>query len=82
MSRLMRVVLSKAGHIEKPYSLDEILDKIESDDYNAELMLQHLLLHHVSERTNLLLYISKRENHAQCLISMANEHNAKGWGNE
>jgi hypothetical protein len=47
------VALSKAGHIEKPYSLDEILDKIESDDYNAEMMLQHLLL-----------YISKRENHA------------------
>ncbi len=45
MSRLMRVALSKAGHIEKPYSLNEILGKIESDDYNAELMMQHLLLH-------------------------------------
>jgi hypothetical protein len=53
MSRLMRVALSKAGHIEQPYSLAEILDKIESDDYSAEMMLQHLLL-----------YISKRENHA------------------
>jgi hypothetical protein len=39
----MRVALSKAGHIEQPYSLDEILGKIESDDYSAELMLQHLL---------------------------------------
>ncbi len=45
MSRLMRVALSKAGHIEQPYSLDEILDKIESDDYSAEMMMQHLLLH-------------------------------------
>lgn len=45
MNRLIHVALSKAGHIEKPYSLDEILDKIESDDYSAELMLQHLLLY-------------------------------------
>jgi hypothetical protein len=45
MSRLMRVALSKAGHIEQPYSLDEILGKIESDDYSAEMMMQHLLLH-------------------------------------
>ncbi len=45
MNRLIRVSLNKAGHIEKPYSLDEILDKIESDDYSAEMMLQHLLLH-------------------------------------
>ena len=45
MNRLMRVVLSKAGHIEQPYSLDEILDKIESDDYCPELMMQHLLLY-------------------------------------
>ena len=29
MSRLLRVALSKAGHIEQPYSLAEILDKIE-----------------------------------------------------
>jgi hypothetical protein len=53
MSRLLRVALSKAGHIEQPYSIDEILDKIELNEYSAELMLQHLLL-----------YISKRENHA------------------
>ena len=45
MSRLLRVALSKAGHIEQPYSLAEILDKIESDDYSAEMMMQHLLLH-------------------------------------
>ena len=45
MNRLIHVALSKAGHIEKPYSLNEILGKIESDDYNAELMMQHLLLH-------------------------------------
>jgi hypothetical protein len=45
MNNLLRVALSKAGHIEQPYSLAEILDKIESDDYNAELMLQHLLLY-------------------------------------
>ena len=57
MSRLLRVALSKAGHIEQPYSIDEILDKIELNEYSAELMLQHLLLHHV----NLLLYIAKQE---------------------
>jgi len=45
MSRLSHVALSKAGHIKQPYSLDKIMDKIESDDYNAELMLQHLLLY-------------------------------------
>lgn len=45
MNKLMRVALSKAGHIEKPYSLDEILDKIESGDYSPEFMLQHLLLY-------------------------------------
>ena len=45
MNKLIRVALSKAGHIEKPYSLDEILDKIESDDYSPELMMQHLLLY-------------------------------------
>jgi hypothetical protein len=53
MSRLAHVDLSKASHIEQPFSLDEILGKIESNDYSEELMLQHLLL-----------YISKRENHA------------------
>ena len=57
MSRLMRVALSKAGHIEQPYSLNEILGKIESNDYSAEMMLQHLLLHLV----NLSLYIAKQE---------------------
>lgn len=45
MDRLTRVALSKAGHIVQPYSLDEILNKIESDDYSGEMMMQHLLLY-------------------------------------
>lgn len=54
MSRLAYMAFKTAGHIEQPYNLDEILDKIDSDDYCPELMLQHLLL-----------YIARQENHAQ-----------------
>ena len=53
MSKLERAVLRNAGHIKQPYTLDEILDQIESDNYSADLMLQHLLL-----------YIAMRENNA------------------
>ena len=48
MSRLMYVANNKSIHIQHPYTLDEILDKIQSDDYNPELMLQHLLLYMAS----------------------------------
>jgi hypothetical protein len=52
MNRLMRVALSKAGHIKQPYSLNEILGKIESNDYSAEMMMQHLLLHLVKQESS------------------------------
>ena len=41
--RLQRLVGRIAGHIRNPYTLGEIVALIESDDYNAEMMLQHLL---------------------------------------
>ena len=34
---------SVAGHIREPHTLSEILRQIESNDYSAELLLQHLL---------------------------------------
>lgn len=33
-----------AGHIQRPMEIYDIVAKIDSDEYNAELMLQHLLL--------------------------------------
>jgi hypothetical protein len=33
-----------AGHIQKPMDIHAIVVEIESDEYNAELMLQHLIL--------------------------------------
>jgi hypothetical protein len=33
-----------AGHIQKPMDIHAIVSEIDSDEYNAELMLQHLLL--------------------------------------
>lgn len=38
------LVDSMAGHIKKPYTLDEMIDILESGEYNAEMILQHLLL--------------------------------------
>lgn len=32
-------------HIQKPYTVLEIIDKYSTGDYNAELLLQHTLLH-------------------------------------
>ena len=32
-------------HIQKPYTVLEIIDKYSTRDYNAELLLQHALLH-------------------------------------
>jgi hypothetical protein len=32
-------------HIQKPYTVEEITEKIQSGDYNAEQMMQHLLFH-------------------------------------
>lgn len=33
-----------AGHITEPLDIQEIVQEIETDEYNAELMLQHLIL--------------------------------------
>ena len=41
---LGKVTLKVAGHIEKPYSAEELAAMIESGDYSAELVMQHLLL--------------------------------------
>ena len=41
---LGEVTRKVAGHIEKPYSAEEIAAMIESGDYSAELVMQHLLL--------------------------------------
>ena len=32
------------SHIQRPFTLEEIVQKIESGTYNAELLLQHLLV--------------------------------------
>jgi len=40
---LHRVVGRVAGHIRKPYTLRQIVRQIESNEYNSEMMLQHLL---------------------------------------
>jgi hypothetical protein len=32
-----------AGHIRQPYTLAQIVRQIESNEYSAEMMLQHLL---------------------------------------
>jgi hypothetical protein len=32
--------------IKEPYSIEEIVQKIESDEYSAELMLQHLIINY------------------------------------
>lgn len=36
--------MSRYPHIAHPYTHDEILAKIDSDDYGAEMLLQHLVL--------------------------------------
>ena len=41
---LGEVARKVAGHIEKPYSAEELAAMIESGDYSAELVMQHLLL--------------------------------------
>jgi len=41
---LREVARSVAGHIRKPYSAGEIASIIESGDYSAEMMMQHLLI--------------------------------------
>lgn len=43
-SVLHKCVQRVAGYISEPMELREIVEKIDSDDYNAELMLQHLLM--------------------------------------
>jgi hypothetical protein len=41
---LREVARSVAGHIRKPYSAGQIAAIIESGDYSAEMMMQHLLI--------------------------------------
>jgi hypothetical protein len=41
---LSRCAQRIAGHIEKPLDIHAIVAEIESDEYSAEMMLQHLLL--------------------------------------
>lgn len=43
-SALQKCAERVAGHIAKPLDLYAIVAEIESDEYSAELMLQHLLL--------------------------------------
>ena len=38
------VVNRHCAHIRQPYTLKEIYEQVEGNEYNAELMLQHLLL--------------------------------------
>ena len=43
--RLLHAVVSRhCAHIQKPYTLEEICEQVAGNEYNAELMLQHLLL--------------------------------------
>ncbi len=41
---IREIAYKVAGHIEEPMTLNEIAAAIDSDYYNAELLLQHLLL--------------------------------------
>ena len=43
-SELQRLAQRIAGHIAAPLDISAIVARIESGEYNAELMLQHLLL--------------------------------------
>lgn len=40
---LHAVVSRHCAHIRKPYTLEEICEQVAGNEYNAELMLQHLL---------------------------------------
>jgi hypothetical protein len=42
--RIKQQVKEELAHIEKPYSLEKILEQYSSGSYNAELLLQHALL--------------------------------------
>jgi len=44
MNKLQTIAQQIAGHIQKPMTADEIADALESGDYSAELIMQHLLL--------------------------------------
>ena len=41
---LNEIVVWNCCHISQPYTLREICNEIDTGDYSAELMLQHLLL--------------------------------------
>jgi hypothetical protein len=42
--RFSRLVDELASHIRKPFTASELCDRLESGDYSAELLMQHLLL--------------------------------------
>lgn len=46
------IVREKCGHIRRPMTLEEIVVEFEIDEYNPEILLQHLLLVVMKERTN------------------------------
>lgn len=50
-------------HIKKPMTFDEIVAEYEQGDYNAEMLLQHLLLAHRQ----------LREKHESLLVHMQRE---------
>jgi len=41
-AKIMRIAKLMAVHIDNPLTLDEILDKIVSGDYNRESVIQHV----------------------------------------
>jgi len=43
LAELLQAAASIAGHIRQPMTAREIADALNSGDYNAELILQHLL---------------------------------------
>jgi hypothetical protein len=45
MTELQRCAERVAGHIQEPFDMAQIIFKINNDDYSAEQMLHHLLLH-------------------------------------
>lgn len=52
-SALQKCADRVSGHIAKPLDIYAIVSEIDSDEYNAELMLQHLLLWAAKTERNL-----------------------------
>ena len=55
---LDKLIEERCGNISKPFTLKEICQQIESNDYSAEMLLQHLLLW-VSARCTDLMELEK-----------------------